>query len=244
MIIFKIPKPITIIGELSNKCLSYSSCNFTYISNIGNKNKFLLNDDLKNFINNNKQFLLKRKSELLKLAIHDNFYTIYTALYGGLNFLNKTDTNWHNLKLENNNDFLDNTLVFHIRKKFFKYKKIKTDTTFNLDLVHKMVEDAHDCYIKSNWSYFGKLIDSYWRVKKESDINCRNEYISKLYAECRLSGAYGGKMDNNTMFLVAPKEKHENIKNVMKEHILLNNKININGIEKEEIFDGSSNCCR
>lgn len=244
MIIHKIPKPLTIIGEHSNKCMCYASCNFTYIGNLINKKRFLINKKTKNFYQNYIKNYPILKSSFLNYLNGNDFFSCFTSLFGGLNFLNKNNENWFNIKLNHKTNFFDYVLVFHIRRKHFKYEKIETNETFNLTVVNKMVDDAHKAYYESDYEFLGKLIDSYWRLKKQSDPNCGNNYIYKIYSDCRLAGAWGGKMDENTMFLLAPKEKHENIKNVMKENIILNPKPCTTGIITEEIFSGNSNCCK
>jgi galactokinase/mevalonate kinase-like predicted kinase len=88
-----------------------------------------------------------------------------------------------------------------------------------------MVDDAYSAYIDNDFKFMGKLIDSYWRIKTQLDPNSANEFIYRIYSDCRLAGAWGGKMDENTMIILAPKEKHEEICTVMKDHIRLNSSV-------------------
>ena len=81
-----------------------------------------------------------------------------------------------------NKDFFENILIYHIKKTFFKYKKIKKDQTFNIDLVNKMVDDFYKAYEKNDLSFMGSLIDSYWRIKKQSDFGCADNNIYNLYS--------------------------------------------------------------
>lgn len=244
MIIHKIPKPITLIGEYSNKCICFSSCNFTYISNIGIKNKFLLNKNIKEFCKNYLKNFKNLKSNIIKQEIEGDFFSYFTTLFGNFNCITKFNSSWSNLKINYNKEFFENILIYHIRKKYFKYKKIKNEKSFNVDVVNKMVEDFYKAYHQNDIKFIGQLIDSYWRIKKQSDFGCADNYIYNLYSNCRLSGALGGKLDENTMVLIAPKEKHASIDNVMKDHIKLNSLLNTTGIITEEIFSGNSNCCK
>lgn len=244
MIIHKIPKPISIIGEHSNKCMIYSSCNFTYISNFFNKKRFLVNKKVKSFYKNYIKNYPILKSNFINYLSDSEFFSSFTSLFGGFNFLNKKENDWFNIKLNHKTNFFDYALVFHIRRKFFKYEKIETKETFNLTIVNKLVDDAYKAYQDLDYEFLGKLIDSYWKLKKQSDPKCANNYIYKIYSDCRLAGAWGGKMDENIMFLLAPKEKHEDIKNILKENIILNSKLTTSGIVTEEIFSGNSNCCK
>ena len=107
-----------------------------------------------------------------------------------------------------------------------------------------MVEDAYKAYSKNDFKFFGTLVDSYWRAKLNSNPNFANQYIYNLYSNCRLAGAWGGKLDENTMILLAPPDKHNNILNVMKDHIRLKSALNTTGIITEELFGGNSNCCK
>jgi galactokinase/mevalonate kinase-like predicted kinase len=107
-----------------------------------------------------------------------------------------------------------------------------------------MVDDAYNAYVDKDFKFMGKLIDSYWRIKTQLDPNSANEFIYKAYSDCRLSGAWGGKMDENTMIILAPKEKHEGICAIMKDHIKLKSSVNTTGIVREELFSGNSNCCK
>lgn len=246
MIIYKIPKPITLIGENSNKCMIFSSCNFTYISKLFSKNKFLLNISYKNFIKKYISFLSFNKKRIFDSMLNkeDDLFSCHNVINGGISSITKIKDIWFSETLEINENFLNNILIFYIKKKYFKYELKKEENDFNKEFIDKLVDDAIDSYYKNDLKHFGKIIDSYWRLKIQTDKLCRNNYISKIYSDCILAGAFGGKMDENIMTLIAPKEKHDNIKNLMKDNILLNSKLCITGIQMEDVFSGSSNCCR
>ena len=113
-----------------------------------------------------------------------------------------------------------------------------------IDNLEKMVSDFYDSYQENNWVFLGQLINSYWKIKREIDPNSKNPYIEKLYSDCRLNGAIGGKMDESLMILFVPKENQENIKRIMIDHTQINNSVDLNGLLYQEIFSGSSNCCK
>ena len=244
MIIYKVPKPISIIGEYSNKCMIFSSCNFSYLSKFGNVKSFFVDKKTKNFYKRCFKNYTTIKSKLINLIQDDDFPSCYTSMYGNINYINKSSICWNNTRLNVSNSFFENLLIFHIKRKYFKYDKIKPIEDFNIETVNKMVEDAYECYINNDLKFMGKLIDSYWRIKVKFDPNSANEFIFKLYSDCRLAGAWGGKMDENTMLILAPKEKHQEIYSVMKDHIILNSSVNTTGILREELFSGNSNCCK
>lgn len=244
MIIHKIPKPISIIGEFSNKCISYSSCNFSYLSKLNNKNRFLIDK-------NDESFLIKYiknypvlKSNIIKMMNEENFFSSYCMCFGKLNFINCNKNSWFNVNMNYQNDFFENILIYHIKRKFFKHEIIKMKDDFNLTIANKMVDDAYKAYEEKDYKFIGKLVESYWKLKSQSEPNCANAYVYKIYSDCKLAGIWGGKIHNNTLILIAPKEKHEQIKLIMKENILLKSSVNLNGIISEEVFGGNSNCCK
>lgn len=243
MIIHKIPKPISLIGEYSNKSICFSSCNFTYISNIFHNKRFLLNSSILNYYKKYFKNFPCLKSDFIKNINDINFSYLYTILFGNLNLINKTENNWFNIKIPINKLFFENLLLYHIRRKNFKFKLNKKENTLNNSLVGKMTEDFYDSYINNDIKFAGKLVDSFFRIKTQSYPECSNQYIYKLYSDCRLAGALGGKIDENIMLLIAPKESHEKIDLIMKDNIKLKTSINTTGIISEEIFGGNSNCC-
>jgi len=119
----------------------------------------------------------------------------------------------------------------------------KNDADFYEGIVEKMTSDFYDSYQKENWDFLGKLINGFWKIKKEKYPESRNNYIDKLYSDCRLSGVIGGKMDGSTMILFVHPENHEKIKSIMSDHILLNSSMDISGFVSQEVFSGISNCC-
>lgn len=244
MIIYKIPKPINIIGEFSNKAITYASCNFTYASKFFIKNKFLINKNYSKFLKNYLKFNKNKKYFDLIIDKNENFYSCHSLIYGGFNLYGKFNNKWFSEPIVINELFFKNILVFYIKKKNFLYSFDINENGFNVDLVNKLVDDAVESYNDLDFKHLGKIIDSYWRLKIQTDTKCRNQYISKLYSDCMLAGAWGGKMDENIMFLIAPQEKHEHIKKIMKDNILLNSNLYNIGIQKEEVFNGNSNCCR
>ena len=244
MIIYKVPKPISIIGEYSTKCMTVSSCNFSYLSKFGNVKSFFIDKKTKDFYKRCFKNYSTFKSKLLNLVELDDFPSCYTSIFGKFNYINKTSTVWNNVEIDSSSDFFNNLLIFHIRRKYFKYNNVKPIENFNIGIIHKMVDDAYNAYVDNDFKFMGKLIDSYWRIKTQLDPNSTNDFIYKAYADCRLSGAWGGKMDENTMIILAPKEKHEDICSVMKDHIRLNSSVNTTGIVREELFSGNSNCCK
>ena len=244
MIFHKIPKPITLIGEMSNKCISYASCNFTYINKFKNKSRYLINKNVKDFYKKYLKNYEKIKSNIIKIETSSEFASSYSSLFGNLNLTSVFNKEWFNIRLKYNKEFFDNLLVFHIKRKFYKYEISNSINSLNLDVVNKMVDDAYKAYDENNFKFFGTLIDSFFRLKIKSNPIIMNQYLYNLYSSCRLAGAWGGKMDENTMILLAPKEKHENILEVMKENIKLKSSLNTTGIITEELFSGNSNCCK
>lgn len=244
MIIHKIPKPISLIGEYSNKSISFSTCNFSHISNIGNNKRYLLNKSIFNYYKYYFKNFFKLKSNIIKNINSIYFPHFFTTLFGNINYIHQNENSWFNIKIPNNKLFFENILMYHIRRKNFNYKHINNECLFNNVTINKMVEDFYDCYINNDIKFAGKLIDSFFRIKTKTYPESANDYIYKIYSECRLAGAIGGKMDENVLILIAPKEQHENIDLVMKENIKLKTSINTTGIISEEIFGGNSNCCK
>ena len=246
MLAFRIPKPITIIGDHTNRAISFASCNFWTSINFNKivETQPLCDSSLKilNYIHTNNHF---QKNIIIKdLYPNDDFAKIQSALFGGLNYLTTNNDLWFSISLDYKKEFFEHLMIFEINKNFFEYKKETEKNLIKIDNLEKMVSDFYDSYQENNWVFLGQLINSYWKIKREIDPNSKNPYIERLYSDCRLNGAIGGKMDESLMILFVPKENQENIKRIMIDHTQINNSVDLNGLLYQEIFSGSSNCCK
>ena len=79
----------------------------------------------------------------------------------------------------------------------------------------RITDHAIDALYTSNWKELGKWIDMSWRIKASLSDKVSSEYISSIYADARLRGAFGGKLigsgGGGCVLLVAPPERHEEI---------------------------------
>lgn len=249
MVIFRIPKSINIIGENTNKTISIATCNFSIgiegSLDIGDKYLCSGSKEIFNYLKESKE---TRKDEIIKhlYKTKNSFYFsgFISNVFGGMNATTITNDSWFNIKIKENKTFTSYLLIYNISEKFFTYKKNKEQSLLKSPSLEKMSLDFYDSYQKENWNFLGQLINSFWKIKKDLDLDSTNNYIDKIYSDCRLNGVIGGKMDNSTMILFAPQEKHEKIKKIMFEHDMLNSSTDMSGYVTEEVFSGISNCCK
>lgn len=246
MLITRIPRPISIIGDFTKKTISFASCNFTttidYNKNIEEQTSCSIWSKVLSCLQNTASL---QKSSLIKnFESNDDFHKVYSSIFGGLNYLTTNNDLWFSIRLDYKKEFFEHLMIFEINKNFFEYKKETEKNLIKIDNLEKMVSDFYDSYQENNWVFLGQLINSYWKIKREIDPNSKNPYIERLYSDCRLNGAIGGKMDESLMILFVPKENQENIKRIMIDHTQINNSVDLNGLLYQEIFSGSSNCCK
>jgi uncharacterized protein with von Willebrand factor type A (vWA) domain len=108
MLAFRIPKPITIIGDHTNKAISFASCNFWTSINFNTiiETQALCDSTLKvlNYVYMNNHF---EKNIIIKdLYPNDDFAKIQSAVFGGLNYLTISDHLWFSIKLNYEKEFL------------------------------------------------------------------------------------------------------------------------------------------
>ena len=246
MLAFRIPKPITIIGDHTNKAITFASCNFLTSINFNTiiEQQKPCDSTLKilTYLNLNKHF----EKNIIIECLYPNydFAKIQSAVFGGLNYLTISDHLWFSIKLNYEKEFFDHIMLYEINKDFFEYDKSIAKSFHKMDNLEKMVGDFYDAYQEKNWLFLGQLINSYWKIKRDIDPASKNPYIEKLYSDCRLNGAIGGKMDGSLMLLFVKPENQSSIKSIMKDHIQISSNLNLNGIIHEELFSGSSNCCK
>jgi hypothetical protein len=248
MVVFRIPKPISIIGENTSKSITFATCNFSIAIDgsldIGQnylcQSSKLLFDYLKESKETRKDEIIKNYHKTQNNAF---FSKTISSTFGGLNYTTITEDSWFNIKLKANKVFNSYILAYEINKTFFTNDMYNTENLLNPSIVEKMTSDFYDSYQKENWDFLGKLINGFWKIKREKYPESRNNYIDKLYSDCRLSGVIGGKMDGSTMILFVHPENHEKIKSIMSDHILLNSSMDISGFVSQEVFSGISNCC-
>lgn len=246
MLAFRIPKPISIIGDYTNKVISFASCNFWTSINFNTiiETEALCDSTSKvlNYIYMNNHF---EKNIIIKdLYPNDDFAKIQSSVFGGLNYLTISDHLWFSIKLSYEKEFFDHIMLYEIDKNFFQYDKSIAKSFHKMDNLEKMVSDFYDAYQEKNWVFLGQLINSYWKIKRDVDPASKNTYIEKLYSDCRLNGAIGGKMDGSLMLLFVKPENQNAIKSIMKDHVQINSGLDLTGIIHEELFSGNSNCCK
>jgi hypothetical protein len=248
MVVFRIPKPISIIGENSSRSITFATCNFSIAidgsSDIGQSylcqsSKFLF-DYLKESKETRKDEIIKYYHKTKNSAL---FSKAISSTFGGLNYTTTTEDSWFNIKLKKNKVFNSYILIYEINKTLFANEECNIENLFNPSIVEKMTSDFYDSYQKENWDFLGKLINGFWKIKRELYPESKNNYIDKLYSDCRLNGVIGGKMDGSTMILFAHPDNHEKIKSIMENHTLLNSSMDISGFVSQEVFSGISNCC-
>ena len=248
MVVFRIPKPISIIGDNASKSITFASCNFSIAvedsADIGNEylcqsSKYLF-DYLKESKETRKDEIIKHFYKTKNVAL---FSKAISSIFGGLNYTTTTEDSWYNIKIKKNKIFNSYILIYEISKSFFVNEECNTENLFNPSIIEKMTSDFYDSYQKENWDFLGKLINGFWKIKREKYPASKNNYIDKLYSDCRLSGVIGGKMDGSTMILFAHPTNHEKIKSIMSDHTLLNSSMDISGFVSQEVFSGISNCC-
>ena len=248
MVVFRIPKPISIIGENTSKSITFATCNFSIAIDgsldIGQNYLCQSSKLLFDYLKESKE---TRKDEIInnyhKTQNNAFFSKALSSTFGGLNYTTITEDSWFNIKLKANKVFNSYILAYEINKAFFTNDMYNTENLLNPSIVEKMTSDFYDSYQKENWDFLGKLINGFWKIKREKYPESRNNYIDKLYSDCRLSGVIGGKMDGSTMILFVHPENHEKIKSIMSDHILLNRSMDISGFVSQEVFSGISNCC-
>jgi len=246
MLAFKIPKPITVIGDYTNKAITFASCNFCTCINFNTiiEQEKPCDSTLKvlKYLNLHRTF---EKNIIIEgLYPNDDFAKIQSAVFGGLNYLTVSDHLWFSIKLDYEKEFFDHIMLYEINKDFFEYDKSIAKSFHKMDNLEKMVADFYDAYQEKNWVFLGQLINSYWKIKRDIDPASKNAYIEKLYSDCRLNGAIGGKMDGSLMLLFVNPKNQDSIRSIMKDHVQINNSLDLTGIIHEELFNGSSNCCK
>jgi D-glycero-alpha-D-manno-heptose-7-phosphate kinase len=79
-------------------------------------------------------------------------------------------------------------------------------------------------------SEFGKLLHSSWLAKRSLDGGISNADIDKIYQMGIEAGAWGGKLlgagAGGFMLFFAPSDLHDNLRQVFRNHQILNVKIN------------------
>jgi hypothetical protein len=246
MLAFKIPKPITIIGDHTNTAVTFASCNFCTCINFNTviEQEEPCDSTLKvlKYLNLHRTF---EKNIIIEgLYPNNDFAKIQSAVFGGLNYLTISDHLWFSIKLDYQKEFFDHIMLYEINKDFFEYDKSIAKSFHKIDNLEKMVADFYDAYQEKNWVFLGQLINAYWKIKRDVDPASKNAYIEKLYSDCRLNGAIGGKMDGSLMLLFVKPENQDSIKSIMKDHVQINSSLDLTGIIHEELFSGNSNCCK
>ena len=248
MVVFRIPKPISIIGDNASKSITFATCNFSIAVegsvDIGNEylcqsSKYLF-DYLKESKETRKDEIIKHYYKTKNVAL---FSKAISSVFGGLNYTTTTEDSWYNIKIKKNKIFNSYVLIYEINKTLFVNEEYSTENLFNPSIIEKMTSDFYGSYQKEEWDFLGKLINGFWKIKREKYPESRNNYIDKLYSDCRLNGVIGGKMDGSTMILFAHPTNHEKIKSIMSDHTLLNSSMDISGFVSQEVFSGISNCC-
>jgi D-glycero-alpha-D-manno-heptose-7-phosphate kinase len=105
------------------------------------------------------------------------------------------------------------------------------DNTATLKEMRSMVDKGWDILTGNRpLSEFGKLLHSSWLAKRSLDGGISNADIDKIYQMGIEAGAWGGKLlgagAGGFMLFFAPSDLHDNLRQVFRNHQILNVKIN------------------
>jgi D-glycero-alpha-D-manno-heptose-7-phosphate kinase len=85
--------------------------------------------------------------------------------------------------------------------------------------LYRMAEKGLDAILAHDHQRLGWLVDQSWRIKCSLSPKVCPPEVGKAYAAARLAGAFGGKLTGagggGCLLLVAPREKHEAIAQVL-----------------------------
>lgn len=166
------------------------------------------------------------------------------AAYGGLNSIRfKTDGEYSILPLTFSAQHIEE-LESHLMLFFTKIARTSSNIaqTYVPTIEQKereqfammaLVERGIEALYQRDWELLGKLIDQSWRIKSSMSAAVTNDAINNLYLTARVAGAFGGKITGagggGMLLLVVPPEKHQAVKELLKDLIYVPFKFSFDG---------------
>lgn len=159
------------------------------------------------------------------------------AAYGGLNRIDFKDGDFsvHPIVIspERKKELDDNLLLFYTGIQRFS-SEIQADTfskpvdkTQQLKDMLVLVDEAEKilCNRNTPLSEFGKLLDTTWKLKRETGAKVSNGSIDELYSQAINAGALGGKLlgagGGGFLLFYCEKEKQENLRKAMEKLMIV-----------------------
>lgn|SRR3990167_6088588 len=91
-----------------------------------------------------------------------------------------------------------------------------------LDLSKVFADDGVIALLKENLKRFGKLLDLYWKSKKQLSDKISNEQIDKMYESAKKAGVIGGKVigagGGGFLLVMFPANKRAKIREALKDY--------------------------
>lgn len=166
----------------------------------------------------------------------------FHAAFGGLNIIEFSEKNIHvkpvlitdeKLKALNEHALLFYTGISRLASKILKEQIQNTQSCSKdsyLEEMYQMVFEAEKIICSKPTPLMleslGKLMDHGWYLKKQLSSKVSNPQIEDFYRRAKEAGAYGGKVcgagAGGFLLILAPKDKHPNVREALKDLLEVN----------------------